>query len=612
VSLARSGTSDPPRAEAETAGLGLVGVVRFLWGFARPQPWALAALGVLMVLNRVAGLVTPASTKFLVDSVIAGGRHALLLPLAAGVFLASLFQSLTTYALTEAMSRSAQRLITRLRLQVHAHVNRLSMSYFDAHHTGRVASLIMHDVEAIQSLLGSGLLRFASGVLLGVFAAAAMLYISPLLATGSLLGLAVLGGLIGQAFTVHRPISRESRKLASEVLARLFESLGGIRIVKAYRAEEREEASFAKGNWQLHAIALRANRGRSLLRLAGTAGFGALSAVMLYCGAREILAGRLSVGDLFMFTVLLGYMLAPMSDVLEVAAQFSDALAGIERIDRALLEEREDQVSRRVKRLTEIRGEVEFEAVRFAYDPERTVLHDVSFRAAPGSLTALVGPSGAGKSTVVALIAGFYSPQGGRVLVDGIDLSMVHLASYRGCLGMVLQETFLFDGTVWENIIFARPEADRARVLSACRAAYVSDFVEEWPNGYETHVGERGVRLSGGQRQRVAIARAMLADPRIVILDEATSSLDATSERHVQQGLARLLQGRTTFVIAHRLSTIRRADQILVMEDGRVVESGSHSALHAQRGLYYAMYMQQVGDDGQAQRGSDVGASDAR
>ena len=422
-----------------------------------------------------------------------------------------------------------------------------------------------------------------------------LLRISPLL-TGLALGFVLVFGLVlRKAFRTVRPIFRTRGKINADVTGRLTESLGGVRVVKGYHAEAREAAVFARGVRRLLDNVLQSMTVIAGMSLSATLFMGAVGAVVMYVGAREILAGALTLGGFVTFTALLAFLVAPVFQVVGIGTQLSEALAGLERTREVLRERPEDADPRRTVAIPTLGGEVVFDRVRFAYDAGKEVLDDVSFRAAPGTVTALVGPSGAGKSTIIGLVAAFHAPTEGAVLVDGVDLSTVQLGSYRTQLGVVLQETFLFDGTIRENVAFARPDAADEEILVACRIARVDEFAERFEQQYDTLVGERGVKLSGGQRQRVSIARALLADPRILILDEATSSLDSESEALIQAGLAYLMRGRTTFVIAHRLSTIRRADQILVIEAGRIVERGSHEVLLAARGRYFELYTRQHG-----------------
>jgi subfamily B ATP-binding cassette protein MsbA len=561
----------------------------------RPRRGLLAAGLVLIAVNRVCGLVLPASTKFLVDDVIGARRADLLLPLVGAVVAATLVQGVTSFGLTQILSKAAQRLIADLRRQVQAHVGRLPVAYFDANKTGALVSRIMTDVEGVRNLIGTGLVELIGGLLTAAIALVLMLRISPGMTGVTLLSLAIFGLVLYRSFGTLRPIFRERGKINAEVTGRLTESLGGVRVVKGYRAEDREAAVFATGVGRLLNNVLATLTSFSVLTLSSTILLGVVGAAVMYVGARQVLAGTLTVGGLFTYTMLLGFLVAPMFQVVSIGTQITEALAGLERTREVLHERPEDADPRRTVALGPLRGEVAFEDVYFAYETGKPVLLGVSFRADPGTVTALVGPSGAGKSTIIGLVAAFHVPTEGRVVVDGVSLATVRLDTYRSQLGVVLQETFLFDGTIRENVAFSRPEATAEQVLEACRIARVDEFATAFPQGYDTVVGERGVKLSGGQRQRVSIARAILADPRILILDEATSSLDSESEALIQEGLSFLMRGRTTFVIAHRLSTIRRANQILVVEGGRIVERGTHAALYTRRGRYREMYDRQHG-----------------
>ncbi len=548
-----------------------------------------------MAVNRVSGLVLPASTKFLIDDVI-GKRHTeKLLPLLGAVVAATIIQGITSFSLTQLLSKAAQRLIAELRRKVQAHVGRLPVAYFDANKTGALVSRIMSDVEGVRNLIGTGLVEFAGGLLTAAIALVVLFKIS---ATMTLMAFAFLVGfgvVLNKAFGTIRPIFRERAKLHAEVQGRLAESLGGVRVVKGYHAEEREEKTFAAGVQRLLDNVLKTLTSTSVMSLSSTVLLGIVGAVVMFVGTRQILAGTLTLGGFFTYTVFLGFLVAPIFQIVAIGTQLTEALAGLERTREILAESPEDADPKRTVALASLAGDLAFEDVRFAYDEGKEVLHGISFRAAPGTVTALVGPSGSGKSTIIGLVAAFHAPTGGRILVDGVDLSTVRLDSYRTALGVVLQETFLFDGTIRENVAFSRPDAPEEQILEACRIARVDEFAEGFEKKYDTIVGERGVKLSGGQRQRVSIARAILADPRILILDEATSSLDSESEALIQAGLSFLMKGRTTFVIAHRLSTIRRADQILVVEDGLIVEHGTHEALFARHGRYWDMYTKQHG-----------------
>ncbi|MGC8760367.1 MAG: ABC transporter ATP-binding protein [Bryobacteraceae bacterium] len=550
---------------------------------------------VLIVISRLCGLVLPASTKYLIDDVLVRRRAELLGPIVAAVLAATAIQAVSGFALTQLLSKSAQRLIAELRMRVQSHVCRLPVAFFDAQKTGQLVSRIMNDVEGVRNLVGTGLVEFLGGLLTAVFSFFILMRISPLL-TLMALGIVVAFGIILRwGFRTLRPIFRERSRITAEVTGRLTETLNGIRDVKAYHAEEREDAVFAAGVRRILDNVFRSLTGVSLLSLSATILLGIVGALVMYVGGRQILAGTLTLGGFVTFTAFLAFMVAPVFQVVGIGTQLTEAIAGLERTRELLdMPTEEEDVSRRTE-LGPLRGEVRFEDVWFRYEPGKEVLRGVSFVAEPGTVTALVGSSGSGKSTILGLIASFYKPTDGRVLVDGVDLSTVTLASYRRQLGVVLQETFLFDGTIRENVAFSRPEASAEEVLRACRLARVDEFAERLPDGYDTLVGERGVKLSGGQKQRVSIARAILADPRILLLDEATSSLDSETEALIQEGLAHLMQGRTTFVIAHRLSTIRRADQILVVEDGQVIEQGAHEELLAAGGRYHELYTRQHG-----------------
>jgi ABC-type multidrug transport system fused ATPase/permease subunit len=566
-----------------------------LWVFIKPRRGLLAVGFVLMAVNRVSGLVLPASTKYLVDDVI-GKRHVqLLVPIVLAVLGATLIQGITSFALTQLLSKSAQRLIAELRQQVQAHVGRLPVAFYDATKTGALVARIMSDVEGLRNLIGTGLVEFAGALLTSFLALIILLRINVMMTGLAVVILVIFAFGLSKAFGTIRPIFRARSKINAEVTGRLTESLGGVRVIKGYHAEEREENVFAAGVKRLLDNVLKTLTATSVMGLSSTALMGIVSALIMYIGARQIVSGQMTLGTFLTYTIFLGLLVAPAFQIVGIGTQFSEALAGLERTREILGERPEDQDPRRTVTLERIRGEVAFENVGFAYEAGKPVLADISFRAQPGTVTALVGPSGAGKSTIIGLIAAFYVPTAGTVRVDGVDLATVRLDSYRTQLGVVLQETFLFDGTIRENVSFSRPDATAEQIQAACRIARVDEFAESFEKKYDTIVGERGVKLSGGQRQRVSIARAILADPRILILDEATSSLDSESEALIQEGLSYLMKGRTTFVIAHRLSTIRRADQILVVEAGRIIERGTHESLYAAGGRYFELYTKQHG-----------------
>jgi ABC-type multidrug transport system fused ATPase/permease subunit len=568
-----------------------------VWALVKPRRGLLSLALVLMAVGRVAGLVLPASTKYLIDDVVGRRNLAMLVPLVAAVVGATVVQALSSFALVQLVSKSGQKLIAETRIRVQEHVGRLPIAFHDANKTGDLVSRIMSDVEGLRNLVGTGLVEFAGGLLTATLAFAVMLRLSPQVTLLTVVALSVFGLVVFRGFQVLRPVFRERGQINAEVTGRLAESLGGVRVVKGYHAEEREAGVFEGGVRRILANVYETLATTAVLSLSSTVLLGLVGAGVMYVGAREILAGHMTVGSFFTYTVFLGFLVGPFFQVATIGSQLTEALAGLERTRELLREKAEDDDPRRTVDLPPLCGEVLFEDVGFAYREGEPVLHGVSLRAAPGTVTALVGPSGAGKSTIIGLVCAFHAPATGRVHVDGVDLATVRLDSYRRHLGVVLQETFLFDGTIRENVAFSRPAARPDEVLEACRIAHVDEFAEGFADGYDTVVGERGVRLSGGQRQRVAIARAILADPRVLILDEATSSLDTESEALIQEGLSWLMRGRTTFVIAHRLSTIRRADQILVVEKGRIVERGAHAELYKAGGRYREMYDRQHGVD---------------
>ncbi|MGH9684369.1 MAG: ABC transporter ATP-binding protein [Candidatus Acidiferrales bacterium] len=582
-----------------------------VWALLRPRRGLLAAGLVLMAVNRLSGFVLPASTKYLVDDVIGKRQLHLLTPLVLVVLAATLVQGLTSYSLTQLLSKSSQRMIAELRVKVQNHVGRLPVAYYDSNKTGVLVSRIMSDVEGVRNLIGTGLIEFAGGIMTSLFALVVLLRISAMMTAVAFAVLVLFGIGLSRAFKTIRPIFRARPKINAEVTGRLTESLGGVRVVKGYHAEEREGKVFAAGVQRLLDNVLKTLTATSLMSLSATTLVGLVSAVIMLLGAREILSGAMTLGTFLTFTIFLGMLVSPVFQIVGIGPQMTEAMAGLERTREILNEKQEDDTVGRTIRLDRIRGNVAFENVEFSYEPGKPVLGGIRFESEPGSVTALVGPSGAGKSTIIGLIAAFYVPTRGRITVDGVDLSKVKLDSYRTQLGVVLQETFLFDGTIRENVAFARPEASEAEILAACRIARVDEFAERFEKGYATVVGERGVKLSGGQKQRVSIARAILSDPRILILDEATSSLDSESEALIQEGLGYLMHGRTTFVIAHRLSTVRQADQILVIEAGMIVERGTHESLYARGGRYYELYTKQHGIEANLFLAPGEGSGDA-
>ena len=586
-----------PTKPKKKATENLRSVLPLLLELVRPRRRLLAFGMVLMVINRAAGLVLPASTKVLVDNIVGKHQTQYLTPLVLAVLAATILQGVTSFTLTQVLSKEGQRLIAQLRRKVQEHVGRLPVAYYDSNKAGMLVSRIMTDVEGVRNLIGTGLVEFIGGTLTALFSLVILLRISVVLTGTSLLFITLFGLVLKKAFTRIRPIFRERGKITAEVTGRLTESLAGVRVVKGYHAEAQEAQVFSGGVQRLLDNVMKSLTAMSLMSLSATVLMGIVGAVVMFLGARQIFAGTLTLGGFMMFTAFLAFLVAPVFQIVGIGTQITEALAGLDRTQEVLHERPEDDEPRRARTIGSIQGVVSFQNVTFAYDTGKPVLHDVSFEARPGTATALVGPSGSGKSTIISLIAAFHEPTEGLVQVDGADLTTVRLSDYRTQLGVVLQDTFLFDGSIRENVAFARPGASDAQVREACRIARVDEFAEKLEKQYDTIVGERGVKLSGGQRQRVSIARAILADPRILILDEATSSLDSESEAAIQAGLAYLMEGRTTFVIAHRLSTIRRADQILVVEGGRIIERGTHESLYASGGRYYDLYTRQHGID---------------
>ena len=552
----------------------------------------LAGLAIL-VGNRAAGFVLPAAAKVVFDEVIPNHDTGLLTWLVLGVLGAVLIEAASGFALAQLLGIAAQRAINDLRKAVHDHVLRLPVKNFDATQAGVLISRVMTDAEGVRNLVGTGIVNLVGGLLTGIVAVTVLFYINWQLTACILVALGMFGGVLGFAFKRIRPIFRERGRLNAEVTGRLNQTLGGIRIVKAYTAEPRERAVFAGGVDKLFAQVKASMTGISAVSALATLVIGVVSALAMIIGGRAIMAGTMTTGDLFLYIALTALVAGPVFQIASIGTQITEAFAGLDRIRELRSQAPEDAEDNVRQPAPPLAGAVAMEHVTFAYEPGRPVLHEVSFSAAAGSTTALVGSSGSGKSTLMSLLMAFNRPQDGVIRIDGHDLATLRLASYRANLGVVMQDNFLFDGTVADNIAFARPGAPRADIERVAAIARCDEFVRGFPLGYDTIVGERGVKLSGGQRQRVAIARALLADPRILILDEATSSLDSESEAAIQAGLAELRKGRTTFVIAHRLSTIRSADQILVLEGGRIVERGTHAQLMAGGGRYRALHDRQ-------------------
>ncbi len=596
------------------------------WAEARALIWShrrSVGIGlVLMLISRAAGFVLPFSSKYLIDEVLTKQNYTMLVPLALAGGAATLIQAITSFSLSQVVSVAAQRAIATMREEVQAHLVRLPVRFFDSTKSGILISRVMNDPDGIRNLVGTGLIQLTGGMVTSVFALGVLLWLNWKLTLGTVTLLAVFATGMSVAFKRLRPIFRERGRITADVTGRLAETIGGIRLIKVYTAEERERAVFSDGVMNLFRNIARTITGTSATTALSTAVVGLISVVVMVFGGRAVIAGSMTLGDLFMYVIFIGLVAAPLVQIANIGTQLTEAFAGLDRIRELRDMATEDQEDASRLALPPLRGDVAFENVWFEYEDNTPVLKDVSFTAPAGTTTALVGSSGSGKSTLISLVMAFARPQQGRILVDGTDLSTLKLHEYRRQLGVVLQDNFLFDGTVRENIAFTRPGATDEEVLEVSRVANVDEFVSRFADGYDTIVGERGVKLSGGQRQRVAIARAILADPRLLILDEATSSLDSESEQLIQEGLQRLRAGRTTFVIAHRLSTITSADQILVLEAGQIVERGTHTELLRLEGRYRDLYDRQhrfeqdrfvnPGEDPVPETGTDTRAEASR
>ena len=567
------------------------------WRLARELVWAarwrLALGGVLMLLSRLSGLVLPGSSQYLIDEIIIKQKTEMLKWIALAVGASTIVQAVSTFALSQVLGVAAQRAITEMRKRVQAQIERLPVNYFDSTQTGQLISRIMSDADGIRNLVGTGLVQLAGSIVTALIAVGVLFYLNWRLTAITILVLAAFGAVLAFAFKRLRPIFRERNQISAEVQGRLGESLGGIRIVKAYTAEKREEISFARGAHRLFRNVAKSMTGVSAVSAFSSLIIGAIGVIVILVGGNSVTSGAMTVGELFQYVFFTSLMALPIIELTSIGTQITDAFAGLDRIREILEMKTESEEDRLKQALPDVRGEIQFENVFFEYEKGVEVLKNVSFDAPAGTTTALVGSSGSGKSTILSLVLNFIQPTRGTILVDGKDLQIVKLADYRSTLGVVLQDNFLFDGSILENIRFSSPHAALEEIREVCRIANADEFIEKFPEKYDTIVGERGVKLSGGQRQRIAIARALLANPKILILDEATSSLDSESEALIQEGLRRLREGRTTFVIAHRLSTIRSADQILVVEAGEIVERGNHDELLALNGRYKQLYDKQ-------------------
>ncbi len=548
----------------------------------------------LIIISRLSSLVLPGASKYLMDDVIADGNIEMLKILLIVVGASIIVQAITSFLLTKILSVEAQRLIAILRVRVQKQILKLPISFFDNNKSGALVSRIMSDVEGVRNLVGTGLVQLFGGILTAVISLFLLINISPMMTLYVLVPISIFGVISLKAFSYIRPIFRERRVINAEVTGRLTETLSGVRVIKGFNAEPQEVKTFEAGVDRLFQNVKKSLTSTSLITSSATFLLGIASTGIMGIGGFMIVNGELTIGEFLSFTLYLGFMIAPIIQMSNIGSQLTEALAGLDRMEEIMNMTPEDDGTVRKIELENIKGEIIFDNVSFAYDEGKNVLKNISFTAKPGTVTALVGTSGSGKTTIAGIAASFHAPEIGKVTIDGNDMSKVTLNSYRSNLGVVLQDDFLFEGTIKENILFPCPDASENRLLNAVKSAHVHEFTDRFDDGLETVIGERGVKLSGGQRQRVAIARALLADPKILILDEATSNLDTESETFIQESLKELMKGRTTFVIAHRLSTIRQADQILVIENGEIEERGTHKELIDKKGRYFELYTYQA------------------
>ncbi|MCL6267578.1 ABC transporter ATP-binding protein [Flagellimonas myxillae] len=549
---------------------------------------------ILIAISKAASFVAPIASKYLIDDVIVNKDLSMLKYLVAGVMLAIFVQSVTSFLLTRILSVQAQYLISELRAQVQKKVLSLPIRFFDNTKSGALVSRIMSDVEGVRNLVGTGLVQLVGGVITAVVSLILLLDIDVHMTLFTFIPLIIFAVIALKAFKIIRPIFRDRGKLNAEVKGRLTETLGGIRVIKGFNAERQEQAVFEEGVDKLYQNVKKSLTTTAFMTSSSTFLLGIATTSVMGFGGYKIIHDTLTIGEFVEFTVLLGLMIAPIVQMSNIGSQLTEALAGLDRTEELMNTDEESEIGERTIELDSIVGHMNFVDVSFSYEEDKEVLHHINFEVKPGQVIALVGSSGSGKSTIAGLAASFLNPDSGTITIDGKDLSKVDLQSFRQHLGVVLQDDFLFEGTIRENILFPRPDASEEQLFQAIKAAYVDEFTDRFDEGLDTLIGERGVKLSGGQRQRIAIARAVLADPRILILDEATSSLDTESEALIQKSLAELTKGRTTFVIAHRLSTIRKADQILVIENGHIMEQGTHDELIASEGRYYNLFTYQA------------------
>ncbi len=582
---------NPPTGRAEKK-LGNINYVfkNIIW----PRKWILFAGFGIIVINRLAGLVLPYAPKYLIDDIITPENYDLLPTLLIGLGIAVLIQSITSFSLTRLLSVEAQHLIAELRSKVQQHIIQLPISFFDNNKSGALVARIMSDVEGVRNLVGTGFVQLLGGLLTSILSFIILINMNALMTLYVLLPMVVFGFIAMKAFGYIRPIFRERSEINARVTGRLTESLGGVRVIKGFNAEDFEVGVFRKGVLDLYDNVKKSLTSTAFVTSSSALLLGVATIIIMGVGGNQIAQGAMTIGDFFAFTLYLGFLVAPIVQMGNIGSQMTEAFAGLDRMEEILETPTEEQEANRFKELQSINGNLEFKNVEFSYDAKTPVLKGISFTAKAGQTIALVGTSGSGKSTIAGLASSFINPNAGQILIDGIDLKEISLKSYRKHLGVVLQDDFLFEGTIKENILFSRPNATDEEIQHAVKHAYVNEFSERFEDGLDTLIGERGVKLSGGQRQRLAIARAILANPKILILDEATSSLDTESESYIQESLDTLLKGRTTLVIAHRLSTIRKADQILVIEKGEIAERGTHDELIAKEGRYYELYTYQA------------------
>tara|TARA_B100000780_G_scaffold70354_1_gene46929 strand:+ start:561 stop:2303 length:1743 start_codon:yes stop_codon:yes gene_type:complete len=570
--------------------------VSFKWAFKEyiwPRRGVLGIGLILILIQSAAGLVAPYASRFLFDDIVPNKDIDGLWFLLAVVSASILIRSLTSFSLARLLSVQAQHMISQMRVQVQSKLMKLPIGFFDNHKSGALVSRVMTDVEGVRNLVGTGFVQLIGGALTSVASTILLIQISPIMTLSVLVPIVIFAVVMLKAFGYVRPIFRERGKINSEVQGSLTETLGGVRVIKAFNAEKQESINFEKGVDRLFQNVKKSLTATAIIGSSSIFLIGLASTGIMGIGGYFMMGGTMTMGEFLSFTLLLGFMIAPIVQMGNIGSQLTDAMAGLDRTQELMNMKEEDDSEVRTEFLKDVQGHIEFHDVSFSYEESKEVLHHISFKSNPGSVTALVGSSGSGKSTIAGLVATFLNPESGRVTIDSIDIATVNLSSYRQNLAVVLQDDFLFEGTIRDNILFPRPNASSEELDQAVRGAYVDEFTDRFADGLDTVIGERGVKLSGGQRQRISISRAILANPKIIILDEATSNLDTESESYIQKSLSELMKNRTTFVIAHRLSTIRQADQILVVEEGRIVEHGTHDMLLESEGRYHELHTYQ-------------------